>query len=235
MSTKTLPVAAVIIDIEGTTTDIKFVHQVLFPFARKYLSEFVRQQRLQPEVIAIITAVKSQLPAEATLTQVIDLLHQWMDEDKKATSLKTVQGLIWQSGYDSGELKGHLYPDVLPVLEQWHDQGICLGVYSSGSVAAQKLLYGNSECGDITPLFSHYFDTRVGHKQHSASYRHIAENMAMAAAQLLFLSDSVAELDAAKLAGWHTIQLHRDGQATGTHPVVGSFAQINLSVIGATA
>ncbi len=228
-----MPIKTIIIDIEGTTTDIKFVHQVLFPFARKHLSSYVQQHQQEPQVATIIEQVKSELPVDSaldtSLNQVIELLIQWIDEDKKATPLKALQGLIWQSGYLSGELKSHIYPDVLPALQQWHQQGIELGIYSSGSVAAQKLLFGYSDFGDLTQLFSHYFDTNVGHKQSREAYQQIAKALDTTPSELLFLSDVVAELDAAKLAGFSTIQLHRDGQPTGQHPIVDSFSQINLT------
>ncbi|MFT4927216.1 MAG: enolase-phosphatase E1, partial [Phenylobacterium sp.] len=197
-------IKVVLCDIEGTTTDIKFVHQVLFPFARQQLSAYVQQHQHQDEVAVIIAEVKTHLPSnnashgtdKATLTQVIDLLIQWIDEDKKAKPLKTLQGLIWQGGYHSGELKGHIYPDVLPVLQQWHADGIILGIYSSGSVAAQKLLFSHSDFGDLTPLMSHYFDTVVGHKQQTDAYRNITQALALPAESILFLSDVVQELDA---------------------------------------
>lgn len=223
-------VKAVLTDIEGTTTDIQFVHQVLFPFARQHLADFVTQQQQQPQVSAIINQVKAQLSVGANLADVITTLTQWIDKDIKAPPLKTLQGLIWQGGYDSGELKGHLYPDVLPVLQQWHDAGIILGVYSSGSVAAQKLLFSHCEYGDITPLFNHYFDTQVGHKRQIESYQNISQQMALPTQTIVFLSDIVAELDAAKSAGMQTIQLHRDGQPTGDHAIVEDFNHIQLTI-----
>jgi enolase-phosphatase E1 len=222
-------IKTVVLDIEGTTTDIKFVHQVLFPFARKHLRSYLQSHQKTPEIAAVISDVKKELNDDASLTQVIDLLTQWIDEDKKTTPLKTLQGLIWQQGYLSGELKSHLYDDVLPAMQQWHEQGIGLAIYSSGSVGAQKLLFGYTESGDLTPLLSHYFDTNVGHKQTMQAYINITKQLAQAPDELVFLSDVVGELDAAKAAGLRTIQLHRDGQPTGQHSIVNSFAQISLS------
>ena len=189
---------AIVTDIEGTTSSIAFVHDVLFPYARARLDAFVAAH-----------------PAEAApiLAEVGDVatLHRWMDEDRKATPLKTLQGLIWRQGYLAGELKGHIYPDAVEALRRWRAQGLTLAVYSSGSEAAQKLLFGHSVAGDLSPLFSAWFDTRVGAKAEPASYLRIAEALGLAPAAILFLSDMTPEIVAARQAGLRAVRLVRDG------------------------
>lgn len=219
----------VITDIEGTTTDIQFVHDVLFPFARKHLPQYLQEHHKKPEISVIIDEVKTTIGMHATLDEVIKQLLRWIDQDKKVTPLKTLQGYIWKIGYDSGELKTHIYDDVVPMLHLWHDQGIELGVFSSGSIEAQKLLFGHTEKGDLTSLFSHYFDTNTGPKQEVRSYISINKQLGVdEPRQVLFLSDVTAELDAAKAAGMQTAQLCRDGQQSGIHLVVKGFNRINL-------
>ncbi|MNV81515.1 Haloacetate dehalogenase H-2 [compost metagenome] len=152
-----------------------------------------------------------------------------MDEDRKSTALKALQGIIWRSGYHNGDFRGHLYPEVAGQLSAWQQQGLKLYVYSSGSVEAQKLLFGNSDAGDLQPLFSGYFDTHVGAKRETASYRNIANEIGIATDELLFLSDIHQELDAARAAGWHTCQLIRDdADAQSQHPQVNRFDHIDL-------
>lgn len=153
-----------------------------------------------------------------------------MDEDRKSTALKAIQGIIWRTGYLQGDFRGHLYPEVAQQLADWQQQGLGLYVYSSGSVAAQKLLFGYSDAGDLCPLFSGYFDTHVGAKREIASYQNIASQLGLAPQALLFLSDIRQELDAAQLAGWHTCQLIRDlPDSESHHPHVNRFDQIDLA------
>lgn len=221
-------IRAIVTDIEGTTSDIRFVHDVLFPYARKHLPDFLRQHENEPAVRHAVDAVRQETgQPEATTEQVITALLGFMDEDRKSTPLKALQGMIWQTGYQNGDFTGHLYPDVLPCLMAWRQQGIALYVYSSGSVAAQKLLFGYSDHGDITPLFSGYFDTHVGHKRETVAYQNIAAAIGFSPDELLFLSDIHQELDAAQLAGWHTVQLIR-GSSDGDsrHPQVTHFTAI---------
>ena len=162
--------------------------------------------------------------------QIIAQLIQWIDEDKKVTPLKSLQGLIWEAGYRQGDFKGHLYPDAAANLKAWKAQGLDLYVYSSGSVYAQKLLFAHTEYGDLTPLFSGYFDTHIGGKKEKQSYDNIAEQLAIPANQLLFLSDIKEELDAAKAAGFETIWLVRDStpDPQAEHRQVNSFDHILL-------
>jgi enolase-phosphatase E1 len=225
-----LAISAVVTDIEGTTTPISFVADTLFPYARVRLADFVRQHGAEPAISGLLDdaralAGRAGLDAAGTVA----LLLGWMDEDRKATPLKELQGLIWAEGYAAGDLRATLYPDVVPALDHWRAAGCTLHIYSSGSVAAQRLLFGHTEWGDLTPLFRGYFDTRIGAKVEADSYRRIAAEIAAVPAAILFLSDSERELDAAREAGFATARLARDGAVESRHPVHASFATIVLS------
>jgi len=226
-------IRAIVTDIEGTTSDIRFVHNVLFPYARERLATFVTTQQDSDPVKSVLSDLRKEIAQPLLSTQeLINTLFRFMDEDKKSTALKALQGLIWRDGYVNGDFTGHLYPDVLPALEKWKAQGIDLYVYSSGSVAAQKLLFGYSDEGDITHLFSGYFDTHVGAKREEQSYRNIAEQLGQPAGHILFLSDIHQELDAAREAGFRTVQLIRgDDDAASHHPQVSRFDDIDLEQI----
>ncbi|UVC30214.1 acireductone synthase [Pantoea sp. SOD02] len=221
-------IRAIVTDIEGTTSDIQFVHQVLFPYARQHLAAYVRENHADENVAAALNAVREESGApQASLEELITTLTNYIDQDRKSPGLKALQGMIWRAGYVEGQFTGHLYPDVLPAFERWQQQGIGLYVYSSGSVAAQKLLFGYSDEGDLTSLFSGYFDTGVGAKREAQSYRNIAEKIGLAPASLLFLSDIHQELDAAADAGWHTVQLIRgEADNASRHHQVNDFSQI---------
>lgn len=217
-------IAAVLTDIEGTTTAISFVHRVLFPYADRHLDTFLDRHAEVPEVAAAVAAAAADLDAG---DDVRAALHRWIAEDRKFGPLKTLQGLIWEEGFRAGTLAAHLYPDVAPALRAWHQGGVRLAVYSSGSVGAQKLLFGHTEHGDLTALFENFFDTAVGAKREAPSYRRIADALALAPAAILFLSDVGAELDAARAAGLATCQLVReeDGTKPGVHhPHAADFA-----------
>ena len=220
-------IQAVLTDIEGTTTPISFVHDALFPYARANMAAFLHDHAADPAVAAELDAIRRMAPGRAPVAVLLD----WMDRDAKATPLKTLQGLIWRQGYEDGKLLGVLYPDVPPCLRQWHAAGVGLFVYSSGSVAAQRLLFGYSDAGDLAGLFGGFFDTRVGAKREAASYRAIAAQIGLPPGAILFLSDVEAELDAAAEAGLSTCQLVRAADktiASARHPVADSFAAITL-------
>ncbi|MFJ5387353.1 acireductone synthase [Pectobacterium sp. CHL-2024] len=221
---------AIVTDIEGTTSDIRFVHSVLFPYARERLADTVRQHGSDPEIAQALDALRQELgQPDADSETLITALNQFMDEDRKSTALKQLQGIIWRTGYRNGDFQGHLYPEVATQLAAWQQQGLRLYVYSSGSVEAQQLLFGYSNAGDLRPLFSDYFDTRVGAKRETDSYRTIAQAIGLPAEQLLFLSDIRQELDAAQEAGWHTCQLIRDdADNVSRHRQVARFDQIDL-------
>ncbi len=179
-------IRAVLLDIEGTTTPIAFVHDVLFPYARRHLRRYVDA---------------------ATAAQYESL----MDSDSKSTELKALQGQIWEEGYRGGELVGEVFADVPGAFEQWHAQGVQIGIFSSGSVLAQQLLFRHSSAGDLTKFLSWYFDTTTGAKADAGSYRRIAAAMAVPPSALVFISDVTRELDAAREAGMHTRLAVRPG------------------------
>ncbi|MDP2714173.1 acireductone synthase [Rheinheimera sp.] len=219
--------SAIITDIEGTTSRISFVTEVLFPYAARELPGFIRANATEAAVAAELDACRSLMQQpDATVDAIIEQLQQWIAEDQKITPLKAMQGMVWQQGYQSGAFSGHLYQDAFAALTRWQQQGIKLYVYSSGSVQAQQLLFQYSDFGDLTPLFSGYFDTRIGAKRDISSYAAILQQLQLPPKQVLFLSDVTAELDAAKVLGIATVQLIRDGQSPSEHPAVSSFTQI---------
>lgn len=221
--------SAIITDIEGTTSRISFVTEVLFPYARQHLPAFIRSQQHQPEVAEELDAVRQLINAPAADTeQCIQALLGWLDADQKVTPLKSLQGMIWRTGYEQGHFTGHVYPDVIAQLRAWHAQGIKLYIYSSGSVTAQQLLFRYSDAGDLTPLFSGYFDTRIGAKRELASYAAILQQLQLPPNQVLFLSDVTAELDPARQLGIATVQLIREQQTAADHPIAHDFYQIEV-------
>lgn len=213
-------IEAVLVDIEGTTSSISFVRDVLFPYAYDALPAFLAAHAAEPDVAELVQQVRAEGGlAEAGLAPVVDLLRRWISEDRKSTPLKTLQGMIWEAGYADGAYKAHLYEDAWRALKAWHDRGMRLYVYSSGSVRAQELFFGHTVYGDINDWFAGRFDTTTGPKQSPDSYRAIAAQINLAPARILFLSDAAAELDAAAAAGMHTRQLVRP--ADGTVPAAG--------------
>jgi len=225
-----MPIKAILTDIEGTTSAVSFVFDVLFPYAAKHLPDFIRQQTGRADVIEQLDAVRrdSHEPS-ADVERVIAILLNWIAEDRKATPLKALQGMVWEQGYQAGQLKGHVYPDAVEALKRWHRDGYQLFVYSSGSIQAQKLIFGCSEAGDLTPLFSGYFDTTSGPKREVQSYANITQAMGLEPSQILFLSDIVEELNAARTAGMATCGLAREGGELVGHVTVDSFARIDPS------
>ncbi|MGE0081273.1 MAG: acireductone synthase [Thiohalomonadaceae bacterium] len=205
-------IRAIITDIEGTTSSLSFVKDVLFPYARERMKDFVREHGDKPNVARLLDDVR-RLAGHVDLSneQVADLLIHWIDEDRKVTPLKALQGLIWEAGYRGADFTGHVYEDAVRNLRKWKDLGIKLYVFSSGSVYAQKLLFGHTDFGDLTPLFSDYFDTTVGAKQDPTAYTSIATSIGFGPGEILFLSDVKAELDAARQVGMRTTWLVRDG------------------------
>ena len=221
---------AIITDIEGTTSSIAFVKDVLFPYAVKQFPAFLDVHWDEAAVQKQIQAAETEAgEALGTPAQASDLFCRWIEEDRKATPLKALQGMIWKAGYENGDYTAHMYPDTAPALKKWHDSGLALYVYSSGSIAAQKLFFGYSDAGDLTGLLSGYFDTTTGPKQSADSYRKIQQAIGHPANTLLFLSDIEAELDAAAKAGLHTCLLDREQAGLQSrHPVVSDFNHINL-------
>ena len=232
-------VKLILTDIEGTTSSISFVKDVLFPYAAEHLPAFVKAN-LSDEKVQTALQQTAELAAEdgdvinaEDTDALIAKLLQWISEDLKATPLKALQGLIWKTGYENGDYTAHMYPDATEYLKKWHDNGLPLYVYSSGSVKAQELFFGYSKDGNLLPLFKGHFDTLVGGKRETQSYLNILAELqkthtGLNAADVLFLSDIKEELDAAKEAGMQTVWLIREDDipADAEHKAVKSFSGI---------
>jgi enolase-phosphatase E1 len=223
-------IKAIVTDIEGTTSSLSFVKDVLFPYAREHIGEYVRCHAEEGKIVPLINDVRMEAGDDLDIEGVIAQLEQWIDKDRKITALKTLQGLLWEAGYRQGDFQGHIYEDSRQKLEHWQRQGIRLYVYSSGSVYAQKLLFGHTEYGDLNHLFTGYFDTRIGSKMEAAAYRAIIKTIGCEADEILFLSDIEAELDAARAAGMQTTWLVRDKDPNknATHPQARNFHDISI-------
>ena len=218
---------ALLLDIEGTTTPIAFVHETLFPYARSQVSSYLEghfgsvetnddlarlrdeheadmQQNLDPP--ALVFGSK-----DAEIDSIVGYVHWLIDRDRKSTGLKSLQGKIWKQGYLDGSLKAPLFTDVAPALERWYREGLKINIFSSGSSLAQKLLFGHTEAGDLTRFIDNYFDTTIGPKMEVESYKRIATAMKLPAREVLFISDVVSELDAANAAGMQTLLSVRPG------------------------
>jgi enolase-phosphatase E1 len=223
-------IKAIVTDIEGTTSSLSFVKEVLFPYSRQHLADFVRGHADEPNVKNILADTEQLLGKKTDINGLIEQFVSWIDQDQKITPLKSLQGLIWEHGYQTGDFKGHLYEDAQQCLTAWKERGIAMYVYSSGSVYAQKLLFGHTGYGDLTPLFSGYFDTQIGGKKEPDSYRAIADQIGIPAIDILFLSDIKEELDAAKAAGFKTTWLVREGtlEPGSDHPSAKDFFEIKF-------
>ncbi len=200
---------AILTDIEGTTSSISFVKDVLFPYARRALPGFVKARGQEPAVRRWLDEVATELGGMCQDAMVVEVLQGWIDQDRKHTALKALQGMIWADGYRSGDFQAHFYPDAVEAMRRWREAGIPVHVYSSGSVPAQRMLFGHSSAGDLTGLVSGWYDTTTGPKREAESYRKIAAEIGLPANEILFLSDVVAELDAARDAGLATTLLDR--------------------------
>lgn len=235
VSISELHLRATVLDVEGTTTPAEFVYQVLFPFARTHAAEYLQREG---DSVACRVAI-DQLHAEQASDRaqglhapalMLDYIAWLMDCDRKSPGLKTLQGLVWQEGFRRGELRGQVYPDVPRALERWRARGVDIYIYSSGSILAQQLLFGSTDAGDLTTLLTGYFDTAVGPKNTPESYRAIAARIHVASPQIVFVSDTVAELDAAAATGWHTALCFRgDGEAppgSDLHAIIRNFDEI---------
>ncbi len=234
---------AVLLDIEGTTSSISFVYDVMFPFVRKHVSTFITEQWDDDEL--------KQTVAQMAMDQGVDLASwlndsdpgklqqavvehvlRLMDSDAKTTGLKSLQGQIWKSGFQSGELVGHLFPDVAPAIQRWKLAGLRIYIYSSGSIAAQKLYFANSQSGNLLPFLEGHFDTTIGGKKEATSYTAIASQIGILPREVLFISDIVEELDAARQVGMNTAYSIRPGNHTvecDRHPSMDNFGQIEIA------
>lgn len=269
-------VRGVLLDIEGTTSSIHFVYEVMFPFVRRELETFLARHWRNPQVATALEQMAvdagyssldawlqsdvpgtnregekatppldpsevaepeagTALPLTAEQRRVVQETIRLMDQDVKATGLKQLQGAIWEGGFRSGELQAHLYDDVPDALRRWVEQGLDVRIYSSGSIAAQQLFFGHTVAGNLLPLLSGHYDTTTGPKREASSYRRIAEAMQFAPADILFLSDIVAELDAAREAGLQTALCRRPGNGDPgphPHPELRSFSELDCRLPG---
>jgi enolase-phosphatase E1 len=222
-------IKAIVTDIEGTTSSLSFVKDVLFPYARAHLRAFVNTHRDDAAVRRLLDDARAVAGGNVPDEAVTEQLLRWIDEDKKVTPLKALQGMIWEDGYRQGHFRGHVYEDAVHGLARWREAGLKLYVFSSGSVQAQKLLFAYSDFGDLTPWFSGYFDTNTGAKRESAAYAAIARKIGLPPDAILYLSDIREELDAAREAGLHTTWLVRDQpiDAQAAHRQVANFDAIS--------
>ncbi|XP_034132602.1 enolase-phosphatase E1 isoform X2 [Drosophila guanche] len=203
----------VLVDIEGTTTSISFVHDVLFPYAKNNVKKFLADGWESSSEIKQIVHTLRVPPTEVDVQIITGFVRYLIDKDLKVTPLKTLQGLIWQQGYETGELRGHVFDDVPGAFAAWRGAGLRIAVYSSGSVAAQKLIFKYSIAGDLLTHLSAHFDTHVGHKQETQSYVNIAKSLGEDPRNILFLTDIPGEAAAARAAGLQAIMLQRPGNA----------------------
>lgn len=239
------PVRALLLDIEGTTTPIDFVSRTLFPYARQRLEGFLLRHATEPGVREDIDGLRKQHQVDAAekpepppwvedspvaqLSSAITYAHWLMDRDSKCTALKSLQGKIWQEGYEKGELRGEVFPDVPVAFDRWSRQGRRICIFSSGSVLAQKLLFSTTTAGDLTRFIDAYFDTTTGAKSDAQSYLRIAGTLALAPREILFISDVVKELDAARRAGMQTALCMRtepSEEPQRKHRVIHSFDEV---------
>lgn len=231
----------ILLDIEGTTTPIAFVHDVLFSYARAHAKEFLAKNFESDEVRADVALLREEHALDVSedrhpplLGPEIDLIAAYIDwliaQDRKSTGLKSLQGKIWRQGYLDGSLKSQVFADVAPALERWRAAGLSINIFSSGSVLAQQLLFAHTEAGDLTRFIDNYFDTNIGKKADVESYRRIASELKLAANDIVFISDVVSELDAASKAGMKTLLSLRPGNepqpAAEKYQVINTFNEL---------
>ncbi|MDP6444936.1 MAG: acireductone synthase [Pirellulaceae bacterium] len=234
---------AILLDIEGTTSSVSFVYDVMFPFVRRELAAFLSKHWDDADVQRAAAAIAQDAGAASLdewtgdddptrlREQVAAEVTRLMDGDVKATGLKQLQGLIWRSGFESGEMQAHVYDDVPPALRRWKTGGIDVRIYSSGSIQAQKLFFGHTVAGNLLDLLNGHYDTTTGPKMRADSYRAIGDAFAVDANEILFLSDIPAELDAAATAGMQTGLVSRPGNAPvddSNHARLTSFDEIEM-------
>lgn len=214
-------------DIEGTTTDINFVHKVLFPYSYEKMDSFILDNQDNETILKIVDGVKKTVLEEnqktLSLSEAITQLKDWIKQDRKHPTLKEIQGLIWDAGYAKEEFKGHLYPDVKPFFDRILKEGHKIGIYSSGSVHAQKLIFGHSVEGNLTPMISYFFDTKVGGKRETSSYQNISKLTNLEPSEIHFFSDIPEELKAAQQIGFKVTQLLRPGTKSSEFKGIESF------------
>jgi enolase-phosphatase E1 len=229
---------AILLDIEGTTTPISFVHDVLFPYSRLHLESFLAQHAASADVISDLARLREEHAEDVTAKNspppLMEPYVYWLiEQDRKSPTLKSLQGKIWQQGYDDGSLRSLVFGDVRPAMQRWRSKNLNVSIFSSGSVLAQKLLFAHTDAGDLTKFISNYFDTGVGKKTHAESYQRIAAALSLAANQILFISDVLDELDAAAEAGMETSLCIRPGNpiqpSSSRHLIIRNFDELGTT------
>jgi enolase-phosphatase E1 len=231
-----IPEKCILLDIEGTTTPIDFVHKILFPFARERVRDYLNQNWASPDLEVDLVKLRAEhahdfrqglQPPEIESDRMVTYIYWLIDQDRKSTPLKSLEGKIWEEGYLTGELLAPVFDDVTPALERWVEENKLICIYSSGSVPAQRLLFSHTTSGDLTKYIFRYFDTNIGSKIDASSYRRIAEDLQLPPAQIVFISDAIAELDAARSAGIRTVLSVRPGNKplppSVLHPQITTF------------
>ena len=223
-------VKAVLLDIEGTIAPITFVKDILFPYSKEKMESFVKENIDKPEIKKIVEDVKKIEGKDLSVDEVIQTLKRWIDEDKKITPLKEIQGYIWEEGFSSGKIRAPLYEDAYRKMLQWREKDIPMYIYSSGSVKAQKLFFSHTEKGNILDFFKGHFDTKIGNKKEPESYKKIAKEIGLKPEEILFLSDNPDEIKAAAEAGMKAVRVVREGDAqfieNFPYPQISTFDQI---------
>jgi len=223
---------AVLIDIEGTIAPISFVKDVLFPYSKEKMEQFISENKNRPEVKEILEQVQEIEGRKMSETEIIQTLKRWIDEDKKISPLKEIQGYIWKEGFGSGKIKAPVYEDAYKKMKEWKEKGLKLYIYSSGSVQAQKLFFSHTEKGNILELFNGHFDTKIGGKKDKGSYLKIAKIIGFPPEEIIFLSDNPDEITAASQAGMKAYRLVRPEDATPIQdfpfPQIVSFDEVEL-------
>ena len=222
-------VKAVLLDIEGTIAPLSFVKEVMFPYSKRKLREFLEENWNKPEIQEIVRDASREVGKELSLEEAVETFSRWIDEDRKITPLKELQGYIWEEGFKSGELRAPLYEDAYKKIREWKERGIPLYIYSSGSVKAQELFFSHTEYGNLLGLFSGFFDTKIGNKKEKESYLRIAQKIGLKPEEILFISDNPEELKAAKEEGFKVLQSVRDGvKPSEEFEKIYSFEEIEL-------
>ena len=245
LSPLTKQITAFLLDIEGTTTPIDFVYEVLFPYARTHVRAYLEDHLSSEEHRSDIASLLEENAEDArsglnpplierpdehiSIDSIVAYFHWLMDRDRKTTALKSIQGRVWSNGYNSGDLHSQVFEDVPRAFARWRQQGKAICIYSSGSVLAQRLLFAFTEAGDLTTFISGFFDTNIGPKREIESYRRIASELELPPDEIVFVSDVTVELDAAASAGFQTLLCVRPGnpgQPSAAHPTIQDFDQI---------
>lgn len=225
-------IKAVLIDIEGTVSPIRFVKEVLFPYSKERIDSFLKENASSEKVQKIISQIQKIEKKELSLEEVSQTLKNWIDEDRKIAPLKDIQGMIWKEGFEKGKLKAPIYEDAYRKLLQWKEKGYRLYIYSSGSVQAQKLFFSYTEKGNLLNLFSGFFDTKTGNKKESQSYLKIAQQIGAKPEEIVFLSDNPDEIKAAAKTGMKVYRLVRPEDAQFIedfpYPQIKSFEEVEL-------